>query len=76
MIKSFSPIFSEDDLGAILREIFVIGAETESVTLRWAIRILSCHPEVQRKIQDEIDYSVDKNNDVLWEDRHKYENKC
>ena len=71
MIKSFSPIFSEDDLGAILREIFVIGAETQSVTLRWAVRILACHPEVQRKVQDEIDDNVERGADVLWEDSFK-----
>ena len=34
-------------LAAMVREIFVIGAESESVMLRWAVRILSCNPTVQ-----------------------------
>ena len=49
----------------------MIGAETQSVTLRWAVRILACHPEVQRKVQDEIDDNVERGADVLWEDRFK-----
>jgi len=39
--------YSAEGLAAIVREIFIIGAESESVLMRWAIRILSCHPEVQ-----------------------------
>ena len=68
MIQFF---LSEEGLGAILREMFVIGAETQSVMLRWAIRILSVHKDVQRKMQEEIDEHVDKEKDVSWEDRHK-----
>ncbi len=34
----------------MLREMFVIGAESESVMIRWAIRILSVHTDVQHKV--------------------------
>ena len=60
----------EEGLGAVLREMFVIGAETESVLLRWAFRLLSVHREVQRKIQDEMDNVVGAG-DVLWEHRNQ-----
>ena len=54
--------YSAEGLAAMVREIFIIGAESESVLLRciiesfrnginfvfrWALRLLSCHPEVQ-----------------------------
>ena len=55
--------FSAEGLAAMVREIFIIGAESESVLLRWiissfrngldftlfrwALRLLSCHPQVQ-----------------------------
>ena len=55
----------------MLREMFVIGAESESVMLRWAVRILSVHTEVQNKIQQEIDLVIGKEKDVAWDDRHK-----
>lgn len=58
-------------MGAILREMFVIGAEAQSVLLRWAIRILSVHRDVQRKVQDEIDEIIGRDNDVVWEDRNR-----
>ena len=61
----------EKGLGAMLREMFVIGAESESVMLRWAVRILSVHTEVQNKIQQEIDLVIGRDRDVTWEDRNK-----
>lgn len=66
---NFELDFSEKGLGAMLREMFVIGAESESVMLRWAVRILSVHREAQRKIQAEIDSVVGVEKDVTWEDR-------
>ena len=34
----------EKGLGAMLRETFVIGAESELVMMRWAWRLLSVYP--------------------------------
>jgi len=67
-IKEGAPHFSEKGLGAMLREMFVIGAESESVMLRWAVRIISVHSVEQSKIQAELDHIVGKDRDVLWED--------
>jgi len=61
--------FSEQGLAAILRELFVIGSESESVMLRWTIRILSCHPDVQEKVQKEIDAVCGKGLDVKWDQK-------
>ena len=47
--------FTEQGLAAMLREIFVIGSESESVMLRWALRLLSCHTDVQETLQAELD---------------------
>ena len=54
-----------------MREIFVIGSESESVMLRWAFRLLSCYPVVQKKIQEEIDTVVVRGKEVSWEMRDK-----
>merc|ERR550539_981247 len=61
--------FTEQGLAAILREMFVIGAESESVMVRWALRLLSCNPEVQRKVQHELDARVAVGQDVQWDMR-------
>ena len=67
-IKENAEYFTEPGLGAMLREMFVIGAESESVMLRWAVRILSVHSEAQRKVQAEIDHVVGNDRDVMWSD--------
>merc|ERR1719216_530319 len=61
--------FSSENLAAIVREIFVIGAESESVMMRWAFRLLSCNPKVQQRLQDELDQVAGKGEDVKWEMR-------
>ena len=38
----------EKGLGAMLREVFVIGAESESVMMRWAWRLLSVYTGIFR----------------------------
>jgi len=59
--------FTEQGLSAILRELFVIGSESESVMMRWAIRILSCNKEVQAKVQQELDKVCGPGVDVTWD---------
>ena len=54
-------------MAAIVREIFVIGSESESVMMRWALRLLTCYPIVQKKIQGEIDVVVGKGKEVSWD---------
>jgi len=61
--------FTEQGLAALLREIFIIGSESESVMMRWSVRILSCHPEVQKKVADEIERVVGKGIEVTWDKR-------
>jgi len=59
--------FTEQGLSAILRELFVIGSESESVMLRWAIRILSCNKHVQKEVQEELDRVCGPGVDVTWD---------
>jgi len=59
--------FTEQGLSAILRELFVIGSESESVMMRWAIRILSCNVVIQRKVQAELERVCGPGMDVTWD---------
>lgn len=70
-INEKAPYFTEKGLGAMLREMFVIGAESESVMLRWAFRILSVHTEAQSKVQAELDHLIGTDRDVAWDDAEK-----
>ena len=55
----------------MLREMFVIGAESESVMMRWALRLLSVFTEAQSKVQAEIDQIIGPDRDINWNDRHQ-----
>jgi len=59
--------YSEAGLAAMVREIFVIGSESESVMMRWAFRLLSCNPQVQRKVQAELDAVFGPGETVTWD---------
>ena len=48
---------------------FFLGAETTSSSLLWAILFLLHHPEVQAKVQTEIDEIVGSNRRVTLDDR-------
>jgi len=61
--------FTEQGLAAILRELFIIGSESESVMMRWAVRIMSCNPEVQAAVQQEMDRVCGKGSDITWDRR-------
>ena len=61
--------FTEQGLAAILRELFVIGSESESVMMRWAVRIIACYPQVQDKVRAELDNVCGRGVDITWEKR-------
>jgi len=64
--------FSSENLAAIVREIFVIGAESESVMMRWAVRLLACHPLVQERLQAELDQVTGgRGGAVTWDMRER-----
>ncbi|XP_072166013.1 cytochrome P450 2U1-like [Diadema setosum] len=50
--------FSEDDLRQTLGDLFVAGTDTTATTLMWAILYLVLHPDVQRKVHEELDRAI------------------
>ncbi|XP_018426080.1 PREDICTED: cytochrome P450 2C15-like isoform X3 [Nanorana parkeri] len=47
--------FHNDNLSVLVDNLFVAGMETTSTTLRWSLLLMIKHPEVQKKVQSEID---------------------
>ncbi|XP_029905556.1 cytochrome P450 2J2-like [Myripristis murdjan] len=47
--------FSEENLVMCTLDLFVAGSETTSTTLRWAFLYMAKYPEIQEKVQAEID---------------------
>ncbi|XP_035667221.1 cytochrome P450 2U1-like [Branchiostoma floridae] len=50
--------FTEDQLNYVISDLFVAGSETTSTTLTWALLYMVLYPEVQQKVQEEIDSVV------------------
>ncbi|KAM6217055.1 cytochrome P450 2J2-like [Rhynchocyon petersi] len=47
--------FDEENLVCSTLDLFIAGTETTSTTLRWALLYMAMNPEVQEKVQAEID---------------------
>uniref|UniRef100_A0A8C3FZ73 Cytochrome P450 n=1 Tax=Cyclopterus lumpus TaxID=8103 RepID=A0A8C3FZ73_CYCLU len=61
--------FNEDNLVMCGFDLFGAGSHTTSVTLRWALLYMTKYPEVQAKVQAEIDEVVGTSRQPSMEDR-------
>ncbi|CAL4107199.1 unnamed protein product, partial [Meganyctiphanes norvegica] len=55
---------SNIDLTSTIFDLFGAGFNTTSSTLRWFINYIAAHPEVQRKLHEEIDAVVDADAEI------------
>lgn len=46
--------FHNDNLRALVANLFAAGMETTSTTLRWGLLLMTKYPDIQRKVQEEI----------------------
>ncbi|CAL8121418.1 unnamed protein product [Orchesella dallaii] len=56
--KGNESIFTEEQLVALVNDFFLAGAETTASTTAWCLLFLLTNPEVQKKLQEEIDRVV------------------
>ncbi|CAF95843.1 unnamed protein product, partial [Tetraodon nigroviridis] len=61
--------FDEQNLIFCVLDLFVAGSETTSTTLRWAFLYMAKYPEVQEKVQAEIDRVVGQSRALTMDDR-------
>ncbi|GAB6030768.1 hypothetical protein CHUAL_007617 [Chamberlinius hualienensis] len=62
-------IFSDEALVHIVRDLLVAGTETTATSLHWGLFYMTLNPEVQRKVQDEIDRVIGQERDPSYNDR-------
>ncbi|XP_062436879.1 cytochrome P450 2J4-like [Rhea pennata] len=64
-----SGCFCEENLAACTLDLFFAGTETTSTTIRWALLYMALYPEIQARVQAEIDAVVGQARQVALGDR-------
>uniref|UniRef100_A0A8C3TYS1 Cytochrome P450 n=1 Tax=Catharus ustulatus TaxID=91951 RepID=A0A8C3TYS1_CATUS len=65
-----SDTFREEHLIACTLDLVFAGTETTSSTLRWALLFMAIHPEIQARVQAEIDAVIGQARPPALEDRN------
>ncbi|XP_039567559.1 cytochrome P450 2J2-like [Passer montanus] len=65
-----SDTFQEEGLIACSLDLMFAGTETTSSTLRWALLFMATHPEIQARVQAEIDAVIGQARPPALEDRN------
>ncbi|KAF1433759.1 Cytochrome P450 2D17, partial [Spheniscus demersus] len=61
--------FNYNNLRLVTADLFAAGSETTSTTLRWAFLYMLLHPEIQGKVQAEIDKVIGRERSPTMEDQ-------
>ncbi|XP_039236539.1 cytochrome P450 2J2-like isoform X3 [Pipra filicauda] len=65
-----SDTFREEHLITCSLDLMFAGTETTSTTLRWALLFMALHPEIQARVQAEIDAVIGQARQPVLEDRN------
>ncbi|NXX06066.1 CP2DH protein, partial [Larus smithsonianus] len=61
--------FTYNNLRLVTADLFAAGSETTSTTLRWALLYMLLHPEIQSKVQAEIDMVIGRERSPTMKDQ-------
>ncbi|NXP03653.1 CP2J5 protein, partial [Thinocorus orbignyianus] len=65
------PKYDEDNLVYVINDLFLGGSETSSTTLYWGLLFMLLNPDIQEKVQKELDAVLDPSQLICYEDRRK-----
>uniref|UniRef100_A0A8B9RVF4 Uncharacterized protein n=1 Tax=Accipiter nisus TaxID=211598 RepID=A0A8B9RVF4_9AVES len=65
------PKYDEDNLVYVINDLFLSGSETSSTTLYWGLLDMVVNPDIQEKVQKELDAALGPSQVICYEDRKK-----
>ncbi|NXK76011.1 CP2J2 protein, partial [Amazona guildingii] len=65
------PKYDEDNLVYVINDLFLGGSETSSTTLYWGLLYMVVNPDIQEKVQKELDTVLGPSQLICYEDRKK-----
>ncbi|KAM4710368.1 cytochrome P450 2J4-like [Discoglossus pictus] len=63
--------FNEGNMIQMVVDLFTAGTETTATTLQWSLLLMVAHPDIQKKVQDELDTVLEGSQVFYYEDRKK-----
>ncbi|KFQ21429.1 Cytochrome P450 2J6, partial [Mesitornis unicolor] len=66
-----TPKYDEENLVHVINDLFLGGSETTSTTLYWALLYMVVNPDIQEKVQKELDAVLGPSKLICYEDRRK-----
>lgn len=64
-----SKLLTEHDLIMSLVDIFIVGTESITVAIRWALLFLAGHQDIQSRVHEEIDQVMGVGGEIQYDDR-------
>ncbi|XP_065604306.1 cytochrome P450 2J2-like [Cyrtonyx montezumae] len=63
--------YDEENMLQSVFDLFLGGSETTATTLRWALLYMVAYPDIQEKVQKELDAVLGSSHQINYEDRKK-----
>ncbi|XP_029472809.1 cytochrome P450 2J2-like [Rhinatrema bivittatum] len=63
--------YDEENMIQVVHDLFLAGSETTTTTLRWAVLYMVKYPEIQEKVQKELDAVLGSSHIICYEDRKR-----
>ncbi|XP_070802349.1 cytochrome P450 2J5-like [Pituophis catenifer annectens] len=63
--------YNEENLSHCIYDLFAAGTDTSFVSMKWALILLASHPDIQEKVQKEIEDVFGFSRSISYQDRKK-----
>nr|XP_009680473.1 PREDICTED: cytochrome P450 2J5-like isoform X3 [Struthio camelus australis] len=61
--------FKETNMVQVITDLFIAGSDTTTITLCWALLYMMMYPEVQERVQEELDAVIGPSRAIEYKDR-------